>query len=122
MQRAPINSLDRVKSAWEVDEGGRGMMASSLVLLFSRSIEVGEKLGVGGSMLSHISPLMFSRKVLCFSCSLALQRLLIKKGTMCKCLSFDLLSCLTCSYLMSESIRSFHGDGLVYPQQRCPAA
>ena len=72
MQRAPINSLDRVKSAWEVDEGGRGMMASSLVLLFSRSIEVGEKLGVGGSMLSHISPLMFSQKVLCFSCSLAL--------------------------------------------------
>ena len=80
MQRAPINSLDRVKSAWEVDEGGRGMMASSLVLLFSRSIEVGEKLGVGGSMLSHISPLMFSRKVLGFSCSLALQRLLIKRA------------------------------------------
>ena len=121
MQRAPINSLDRVKSAWEVDEGGRGMMASSLVLLFSRSIEVGEKLGVGGSMLSHISPLMFSRKVFSFL-FLGFTASLDKKGTMCKCLSFDLLSCLMCSYLLSESIRSFHGDGLVYPQQRCPAA
>ena len=66
LQRAPINSLDRVKSAWEVAEGERGMMASSLVLLFSRSIEVGEKLGAGGSMLSHISPLSFSHSIFLF--------------------------------------------------------
>ena len=57
LQRAPINSLDRVKSAGEVvdEEGEWGRIAKSFVLLFSRSIEVGEKLGAGGSMLSHIS-------------------------------------------------------------------
>ena len=64
MQRAPINSLDRVKSAGEVvdEEGEWGMIANSFVLLFSRSIDVGEKLGVDGSMLSHIAfqPLFFS--------------------------------------------------------------
>ena len=37
------------------------MIANSFVLLFSRSIDVGEKLGVDGSMLSHIAfqPLSF---------------------------------------------------------------
>ena len=44
LQRAPINFLDRVKSAGEVvdEEGEWGMIANSFVLLFSRSIDVGE--------------------------------------------------------------------------------
>ena len=53
-----------MKSAGEVvdEEGEWGMIANSFVLLFSRSIDVGEKLGVDGSMLSHIAfqPLFFS--------------------------------------------------------------
>ena len=70
MQRAPINSLDRVKSAGEVvdEEGEWGMIAKSFVLLFSRSIDVGEKLGVDGSMLSHIAFQSLSSFLIYVSC------------------------------------------------------
>ena len=81
----------------------------------------GEVGGRGVHALTHLS-FDVQSKSLVFFLFLGFTASLDKKGTMCKCLSFDLLSCLMCSYLLSESIRSFHGDGLVYPQQRCPAA
>ena len=70
------------------------MMASSLVLLFSRSIEVGEKLGAGGSMLSHIFPLSFSHSSFLFLLSAfsVLLHLLIEKRQF---LSFDTITCCT---------------------------
>ena len=73
------------------------MMASSLVLLFSRSIEVGEKLGAGGSMLSHIFPLSFSHSSFLFLLSAfwrisVLLHLLIEKR---QSLSFDTITCCT---------------------------
>ena len=59
-----------MKSAGEVvdEEGEWGMIANSFVLLFSRSIDVGEKLGVDGSMLSHIAFQPLSSFLIYVSC------------------------------------------------------
>ena len=62
-------------------------MASSFVLLLRRSIEVGEKLGAGGSiMLSHIPLLFFNHLSLLSFCSILLLPHLLS-------LSFDTITC-----------------------------